>query len=82
MHKLLNSKYPLNKPFQLDKYARTRGHSWKLFKKRTAARICNNFFTNRMVTLWNLLTKEAVTTPSTAAFSRGIDGEVIEAVIK
>ena len=74
-HKLLNSNSPLNKPFQLDQSARTRGHSLKLYQKRAATRLCNNFFTNRIVSLWNLLTKEAVTTPSTAAFKRAIDGE-------
>ena len=74
-HKLLNSKSPLNKPFQLDQSARTRRHSWKLYQKRAATRLCSNFFTNRIVSLWNLLTKEAVTSPSIAAFKRAIDGE-------
>ena len=70
MHKLLNSKSLLNKPFQIDQLARTKGHSWKLYQKRTATRLHNSFFTNRIVSLWNLLTKEAVTTPREAATTK------------
>ena len=76
MYKLLNSNSPLNKPFQLDQPARTRGHSWKLYQKRATTRLHNNFFTNKIVSLWKLLTKEAVTTPRTAAFKRAVDGEL------
>ena len=75
MHKLLNYNSPLNKLFQLDQSARTRGHSRKLYQKRAATRLRNNFFTYRIVSLWNPLTKKAVTTPSTAAFKRAVDGE-------
>ena len=75
MHKLLNSNSPLNKPFQLDWSARNRGHSWKIYQKRAATRLHNNFFTNRTISLWISLTKEAVTTPSIGAFKRAVDGE-------
>ena len=75
MHKLLNYNSPLNKLFQLDQSARTRGHSRNLYQKRAATRLRNNFFTYRIVSLWNSLTKKAVTTPSTAAFKRAVDGE-------
>ena len=62
-HKLLNSNPPLNKPFQLDRSSKTMGHSRKLYQKRAAIRLRNSVFTNRVVSLWNLLTEEAVTTP-------------------
>ena len=57
----------------MTKSARTRGHSCKLNQRRAATRVHNNFFTSRIVSLWNLLTKEAVTIPSTAAFNGAID---------
>ena len=74
-YKLLNSNSPLNKLFWLEQSARTRGHSWKLYQKRGATRLHNNFFTNRIASLWNLFAEETVTTLSDAAFKRAIDGE-------
>ena len=59
MHKLLNYNSLLNKLFQLDQSARTRGHSWKLYQKTAATRLCNNFLTYRIVSFWNSLTKKA-----------------------
>ena len=75
MNKLLNSNSPLNKPFQLDQSSRTKGHNWKLYQKRAATRLHNIFFTNRILSLWYLLTKEVVTAPSTATFKRAINAE-------
>ena len=52
----------------------TRGHSHKLFKQRTLTlNIRKNFFTNRVVDLWNSLPAETVEAPSLNSFKSSID---------
>ena len=52
----------------------TRGHLHKLFKQRTLTlNIRKNFFTNRVVDLWNSLPAETVEAPSLNSFKSSID---------
>ena len=48
--------------------ARTHGHSLKLSKDRSRLEICNNFFTSRVVNVWNSLMDKVVCAQSVNAF--------------
>ena len=52
---------------------RTRGNSLKLRQGRFRLDIRRNFFTQKVVTHWNRLPKEAVDVPSLEAFKAGLD---------
>ena len=47
-----------------------RGHSWKLFKNPVRTEVSKNFFTHRIVDLWNDLPEEIVNVESTEKFRR------------
>ena len=49
-----------DKFFTLNRLAATRGHSFKLYKKRSRLMVRANCFSNRVVDTWNSLTKDIV----------------------
>ena len=57
-----------DKLFTLSRYRATRGHSLKLYKKRTRLKVRANSFSNRVVDNWNSLTEDIVNVPSLNAF--------------
>ena len=60
--------------FQLSETAHgLRGHSLKLFVKRSRLEIRRQFFSNRVVKGWNLLPQSVVEAPSTNAFKNRLD---------
>ena len=52
---------------------RTRGHGFKLLKRHCRSQLRSNFFSMRVVNLWNSLPDEVVTAPSLNAFKNRID---------
>ena len=57
-----------DKFFTVYRYSATRGHSLKLFKKRSRLLVRANSFSNRVVDSWNSLTEDIVNAPSLNAF--------------
>ena len=57
-----------DKFFTLNRLAATRGHSLKLYKKRSRLMVRANCFSNRVVDTWNSLTEDMVNAPSLNAF--------------
>ena len=53
--------------------SRTRGHAFKLMKRRCASQLRSNFFSMRVVNLWNSLTEDVVTAPSLNVFKGRLD---------
>ena len=51
----------------------TRGHSWKLAKDRSRLEIRKNFFTSRVVNIWNSLTDKVACAQSVNAFENCLD---------
>ena len=50
-----------------------RGHSWKLFKKRSKLEVRKNFFSNRVVDEWNALPQEVIESLTVSAFKKRLD---------
>ena len=57
-----------DKFFTMHTYAATRGHSLKLFKRRSRLLVRANSFSHRVVDNWNSLTEDIVNAPSLNAF--------------
>jgi len=53
--------------------SRTRGHAFKLMKRRCASKLRSNFFSMRVVNLWNSLPEDVVTAPSLNVFKGRLD---------
>ena len=51
----------------------TRGHSFKLAKKRCQTSLRQKFFSNRVVNLWNSLPEDVVSCESINAFKNSLD---------
>ena len=56
------------KLFSMATATNTRGHSLKLFKRRTRLNQRSNFYSNRVVDVWNNLPEEVVIAPSINSF--------------
>ena len=50
--------------FEFDSYSRTRGHSYTLKKNRFNRELRQQFFTERIVNIWNILDEQTVTASS------------------
>ena len=50
-----------------------RGHTQKLFKRRSKLEVRRNFFSQRIVDKWNKLPQEVIDSPSTNAFKNRYD---------
>ncbi len=59
--------------FKRNRDDRTRGHSLKLFKERVNTSTRANFFSSRIIDLWNSLPEDVVTAPSVNAFKSRLD---------
>ena len=59
--------------FSLNSSNITRGHSLKLVKNRCRTETRNNFFTNRVVDVWNSLPNSIVTAKNVEIFKRRLD---------
>ena len=62
-----------SKFFTLNVDRRTRGHKFKLLKKRTRLDIRKNFFSQRVVSAWNKLPDRVVEVNSVNAFKNELD---------
>ena len=62
--------------FELSDGSSTRGHNFKLKKKRVCTNLYNKFFTNRVINTWNNLLNETVNAPSVNAFKGRVDREL------
>ena len=62
-----------NKLFTVIPDARTRGHQYKLFKRRSRLNIRKNVFSNRVVDTWNSLPDSVVEAPSINRFKRRLN---------
>jgi len=51
----------------------TRGHRFKLFKRRPNTRLRQHFFTARITEIWNSLPSKVVEAPSVKAFEHRLD---------
>ena len=74
-YKILNRYYNMDPStfFTLNISFSTRGHLFKLFKKRSRLLIRHNFFSNRVVNLWNSLPDLVVSAPTVATFKQRFD---------
>ncbi len=60
-------------PLKLSKETRTRGHTHKLHKGRWITAVRGEFFTNRVINLWNSLPEDLVKSKDTKSFKIGLD---------
>ena len=69
VYKILNGNYKIDKDsyFQISDNS-TRGHPVKLFKPRCRTELRRNFFSHRVVDMWNSLPRHIVMAPSIEAF--------------
>ena len=74
-YKILNDYYDINPTsfFTLSNTDTTRGHHCKLFKFRSRLLVRHNFFTNRVVNLWNSLPADVISAPTVALFKKNLD---------
>ena len=74
-YKILNGYYDINPTsfFTLSNTDTTRGHYRKLFKFRSRLLVRHNFFTNRVVNLWNSLPADVISAPTVALFKKNLD---------
>ena len=58
---------------QLSSNTKTKGHSYKLQKKRVNTKKYQFFFTNRIINLWNKLPEDVVSADSINTFKNKVD---------
>ena len=75
VYKILHEvdKVDKSKLFFMSEYTATRGHSLKLFKRRSRLQIRANYFSNRVVDTWNSLPESVVQAPSLNCFKRRLN---------
>ena len=66
VYKIMNGIDMVNKEtlFTTSQYVGTRGHSFKIYKKRFRLNIRGNYFSNRIVEQWNELPEHTVMVPT------------------
>jgi len=67
------STIPLNTYFELNTDTRTRGHSWKLTKKRCRLDVRKYFFSERVIDRWNSLPQTAIDQKTLNGFKRALE---------
>ena len=74
MYKYIHGHYLTDKPhFDLADRTETRGHSLKVTKKRCRLHVRSNYFSHRVVNLWNSLPENTVTAPNLNCFKSRLD---------
>ena len=74
VYKILNGLEGVNeKDFFIRDNRKSRGHAFKLFKKRVRLDIAKYSFSNRICNAWNSLPNAIVDSPSVNAFKNGLD---------
>ena len=58
---------------EIQKNTRTRGHSKKLYQHRSNKDIRKNFFTNRIINIWNSLPENVISAKNTKIFEHRLD---------
>ena len=74
-YKLLKGYYDLDWTgfFTLSPAQNTRGHHTKLYKKRSRLQMRENFFTQRVINMWNSLPEAVVSASSVSVFKQKLD---------
>ena len=54
-------------------FSGTRGHKLKLYKSRARLRIRQNFFSQRVINMWNKLPESVISCSSVKDFKKGLD---------
>jgi len=67
------SDIPLCTFFKLTSDSRTRGHSWKIVKRRSSLDIRKYFFSERVVYRWNSLSQEDVDQTTLNGFKKALE---------
>ena len=67
--------------FSRSQNTRTRGHPMKLVGGRSRTNKRKDFFTQRIIKLWNSLTQDVVMATNLDDFKRGLDKFLVEKVI-
>jgi len=67
------SSVPMNAFFDLNVDSRTRGHSWKIVKKRCKLDIRKYFFSEMVIQRWNHLSQDAVDQAMLNGFKRALN---------
>ena len=75
VYKILHQEYGIDgrQFFKTPTDSRARGHSYKVFKERAESSIRRNFFTYRVVELWNELLEEVAAAPDIDVFKEKLD---------
>ena len=71
--KFVKGIYKSQSPLTFDTNTRTRGHKYKLRKERCRLQVRQNFFSNRVVDLWNNLPASVVESESVNTFKTKLD---------
>jgi hypothetical protein len=72
-YKYVHGVYNTESLFKLSTSDRTRGHSLKLIKEQCSRQVRMNFFSVRVVNVWNSLPEQVVSAPSVNAFKSRLD---------
>ena len=59
--------------FEFHQYGQTRGHSFKLMKKRASTELGHHFFSERVINTWNSLDDRTVMSESLNIFKRNLE---------
>ena len=59
--------------FEFHQYGQTRGHSFKLMKKRASTELRHHFFSERVINTWNSLDNRTVISESLNIFKRNLE---------
>ena len=59
--------------FEFHQYGQTRGHSFKLIKKRASTELRHHFFSERVINTWNSLDDRTVISESLNIFKRNLE---------
>ena len=74
-YKLLNGYYDVDwtKFFTLSPIRNTRGHHMKLYKQTSKIQLRSNFFTQRIINMWNSLPATVVSAPTVSLFKQKLE---------